>query len=270
MKVFKLPALSLVMVLLSTGMAFAQLSPPPQKTLICLTYDDGLESHLTTVVPQLDALGLKATFFLNAIKGSAEVIGQASPALLGWKKAAQQGHELGNHTLFHPCPTALGWAKEVAIETYTAEQILQEVRIADAMLDLIDTRKTPRAFAYPCNNSLVAGQDYASQMQKEGLARYGRTGGDKNSVLKNFKNLDIMHVPSWLVEEGTTAKELIAFAEQAKAAKGMAVYQFHGIGGQFFKVSKKDHLAFLEYLQANPQHYQVIPFSEAMQLISTR
>jgi hypothetical protein len=79
-----------------------------------------------------------------------------------------------------------------------------------------------------------------------------------------------MHVPNWLVEEGTTVKELIAFAEQTKAANGMAVYQFHGIGGQFFKVSKEDHQALLEYLKTNLQHYQVITFSEAMQLISSR
>lgn len=270
MRFLKLLALSLVLIILTSGVVLAQPYTLPKRALICLTYDDGLESHLTTVIPQLNSLGLKATFFLNAIKGSAEVIGQASPALLGWRKAAEQGHELGNHTLFHPCPVSLGWPKEAAIEAYTTEQILQEVRTLDAMLDLIDKRKDPRAFAYPCNNTLVAGQDYSSQILKERLVQYGRTGGDKNSIVRNFKKLDVMHVPSWLVEEGTTSQELIAFAEKAKASGGMAIYQFHGIGGQFFKVSKEAHQDFLEYLKANQQHYQVMTFSQAMKQASSK
>ncbi|RDC65547.1 polysaccharide deacetylase family protein [Adhaeribacter pallidiroseus] len=187
MKLCQLLALSRALVVLPTWLAaLAQSSPQPRKALICLRYDDGLESHLTTAIPQLNSFNLKATFFLNAIKGSAEVIGQASPALLGWKKAAQQGHELGNHTLSHPCPTALGWPQEVAIEAYATEQILQEVRTLDALLDLIDTQKTLRAFAYPGHNTLVASQDYSFRLQKEELVQYGRTGGNRNSVIKKF------------------------------------------------------------------------------------
>ncbi|WP_158546216.1 hypothetical protein [Adhaeribacter pallidiroseus] len=43
-----------------------------------------------------------------------------------------------------------------------------------------------------------------------------------------------LQVPSWLVEAGTAAAELNAYAEQAKTAGGMAVYSYKGIGGQFF------------------------------------
>ena len=42
------------------------------RVIICLTYDDGLETQLSTVIPQLDLAGLKATFFLNAIQGSSQ------------------------------------------------------------------------------------------------------------------------------------------------------------------------------------------------------
>ena len=263
--IFILLLLTLVIVL----HVAAQPTKKTQKAIICLTYDDGLESHLSTVVPELDSFDFKATFFLNAIKGSAEVIGQASPALIGWQNAARNGHELGNHTLFHPCPESLGWQKNVAIEQYSVGRIMQEVRAMDELLDLVDNKKTPRPFAYPCNNSLVEGKDYSSTLQKEGFL-YGRTGGDRNSVVKDFRALDVMHVPSWLVEEDATAKELMAFAEKARASSGMAVYQFHGIGGQFFKVSKEAHRQLLQYLKDNQQYYQVLTFSDAMKQIALR
>src|SRR5436309_1641855 len=90
-----------------------------KRAIICLTYDDGLESQLTTAVSQLDSAGLKGTFFLNCIQGSSNKVGQASPGLIGWRNAALKGHELANHTMFHPCPEKLGWAKEISIESYS-------------------------------------------------------------------------------------------------------------------------------------------------------
>ncbi len=56
--------------LLALGGAAA---PPPfaypngAKGAVSLTYDDGLTSQLDHAVPQLDARGLKATFFLSLI-----------------------------------------------------------------------------------------------------------------------------------------------------------------------------------------------------------
>jgi peptidoglycan/xylan/chitin deacetylase (PgdA/CDA1 family) len=46
--------------------ATAQTNHHSKRAIICLTYDDGLQSHINTVLPQLDSLGLKATFFLNS------------------------------------------------------------------------------------------------------------------------------------------------------------------------------------------------------------
>ena len=79
-----------------------------------------------------------------------------------------------------------------------------------------------------------------------------------------------MKAPSWMVEEGTTVKELIEFAEKVKKSGGMGIYQFHGIGGQFFKISAETHKAFLDYLKTNQQDYWVTTFSEAMNFIKRR
>src|SRR5262245_11750473 len=68
-----------------------------KKAAIVLTYDDALDVHLDKAIPALDSLGFKGAFYLSAaFPGSKNRISD-------WKKAAMKGHELGNHTLFHPC-----------------------------------------------------------------------------------------------------------------------------------------------------------------------
>ncbi|WP_201981903.1 polysaccharide deacetylase family protein [Hymenobacter rubidus] len=244
----------------------------PRKAIICLTYDDGLTTQRTTALPQLDSAGLKATFFLNSIQGSSEteVIGEAPAAVVGWRAAAAHGHELANHTLFHPCPEKLGWLKAVAIETYTVDQIMQEIRTQNALLALLDPGRTARAFAYPCNNTFIGAVDYLPTVQRSGLVKYGRGGGDRTSIITNFTSLNPMQVPSWMVEPGTTLPELIAFAEKVQQAHGMGVYQIHGVGGQIFKISSQVHRGFLAYLKAHEADYSVLTFSEAMAVVTRK
>jgi len=250
--------------------ASAQTNHHSKRAIICLTYDEGLQSHINTVLPQLDSLGLKATFFLNSIQGSSENIGEASPANTAWTNAALNGHELANHTLFHPCPQNLGWQKAFAIESYTVDRIVKEVQTENSILALLDPNRKERAFAFPCNNFMIHDTDYTTILKKMKLVKYARAGGDRNSFTSDFKNIDIIKMPSWLVEEGTTSKELIAFAEKVKQSGGMGIYQIHGVGAEFFRISKETHKAFLEYLKAHENEYWVTTFSTAMDYITSQ
>jgi peptidoglycan/xylan/chitin deacetylase (PgdA/CDA1 family) len=258
-----------VLLLPSTRRTIAPVGPA--KAIICLTYDDGLETQLSTVIPQLDSAGLKATFFLNSIQGSAasDVIGQTPEAVLGWTNAAKNGHELANHTLFHACPEKLGWVKDVAIDSYTIDKIITEISVQNTLLSLLDPKRKTRAFAYPCNNSLIGDTDYSNIIKTRGLVTFARTGGDSNSIITDFKHTNTMKVPSWQVWTGTTLKELISFAEKARNAGGMGVYQIHGVGGQIFQISSETHRNFLAYLKAHQDKYWVTTFSEAMEFIKT-
>jgi peptidoglycan/xylan/chitin deacetylase (PgdA/CDA1 family) len=244
----------------------------PKRAIICLTYDDGLETQLSTVIPQLDSAGFTATFFLNSIQGSSQsdVIGQTPEAVLGWTKAAKKGHELANHTLFHPCPEKLGWQKSIAIETYTVDKIIAEIRTENSILALLDPNRKERSFAFPCNNFLIGDTDYIAILKKQGLVKYARAGGDSTSIISNFKDLNPMKVPSWHVWTGTTLEELISFAKKVKNAGGMGVLQLHGVGGQVFQISSETHRAFLAYLKAHPDEYWVTTFSNAMDFVTKR
>ena len=240
------------------------------RAIICLTYDDGLETQLSTVIPQLDSAGLKATFFLNSIQGSSQsaIIGQTPEAVLGWTMAAKNGHELANHTLFHACPEKIGWNKAVAIDHYTIDKIIEEISAQNVILSLLDPERKTRSFAFPCNNVFIGDTDYSKIIKDKGLVTFGRTGGDSNSIISDFKHLNKMQVPSWHVWTGTTLKELIAFAEKVRKEGGMGVYQFHGVGGQIFQITSETHKAFLKYLNMHQGEYWVTTFSEAMEFVS--
>jgi peptidoglycan-N-acetylglucosamine deacetylase len=243
-----------------------------KRAIICLTYDDGLETQLQNAIPQLDSLNFKATFFLNSIQGSSQSdeIGKSPEAVLGWTNAAKNGHELANHTLFHPCPENLGWDKALAIENYTVERIVSEIFAQNEILSLLDPKRKIRSFAFPCNNLFIKDLDYSKIIKDKGLVSFGRIGGDYNSIIKDFKNINIMQVPSWHVLTGTTLQELITFAEKVRTEGGMGIYQFHGVGGQIFPISIETHRAFLKYLKAHQKDYWVTTFSDAMESVTTR
>lgn len=235
---------------------------PNVRAIICLTYDDAIESQLKIAIPQLDSVGLKGTFFLNSIKGQTDSFAESQ--VYGWKKASQKGHELGNHTMFHPCTEKFGWPKEIAIENYTLDKLLKEIELNSQLLDILEEKSKARAYAYPCNNTVVGGQDYSEKLKEKKIIKYARAGADRTSIIYDFKTLNIMKAPSWLVEEGTTLEELIDFAKEVKAKGKMGIYQFHGIGSSYFKISPTTHRQFLEYLKANQADYWVTTFSNAM------
>lgn len=265
-----LPIASFVYILSMPSHAQTNVAGNLKKAIICLTYDDGLETQLSTVIPQLDSAGLKATFFLPSIQGSSQsvVIGQTPEAVLGWTNAAKKGHELANHTLFHPCPEKMGWDKSVAIDQYTIDRLITEVRTQNILLSLLDTTRKKRSFAFPCNNAFLGDINYPKVLKKMELITFARGGGDSNSVITNFKHLDRVNVPSWHVWTGTSLQQLISFAERVKNSGGMGIYQIHGVGGNIFSITPETHKAFLKYLKEHQDDYWITTFSEAMEYVS--
>src|SRR6476619_3336374 len=87
-----------------------------KKCAVVITYDDAINQHLDNAVPVLDSLKLKATFYITAFSLSMQ------SRMNEWKKLAVHGHELGNHTLYHPCIGGQGreWVRpEYDMRNYT-------------------------------------------------------------------------------------------------------------------------------------------------------
>jgi peptidoglycan/xylan/chitin deacetylase (PgdA/CDA1 family) len=235
--------------------------PKGKHAAIVLTYDDAMPSQLSVAIPQLDAAGLKGTFFLDA--------DSLTPAeMLRWRDAARNGHELGNHSVNHPCPRAmLPRAEHYATETYDTRSMLAEIGVMNAVLFGVDGA-TARTYAYPCSQSLVGGEDYRDALRNSGLIRSARTGGDAyRSVVTGAAGLDVFAVPSWGPVDHPDGAALIAYVERVRAAGGLGVLQFHGVGGDYLEVSAQAHQQLLDHLKRSPDIW-VAPFQQVMDRVT--
>ena len=228
-----------------------------QRTLVALTYDDGLYTQRTQAAPQLDSLGLRGTFFLNSVEGR--------EAVLGWRAIAAGGHELANHSLFHPCPRSYGWPDGLATEDYDSTRFLDELRTQHDLIGHVEgSAREQRSYAHPCNYHFVdtPAQSTLPLLAASPLVDYGRTGGDRDATLDPDTPYEPLAVPSWTVDEGASGAELIAFAELARARGGAAVYTFHGVGADWLIVSREAHWALAEHLAQHADRFEVVTFGD--------
>ena len=234
--------------------------PGGRKAAIVLTYDDALTSHLDVAAPQLEAAGLRGTFFLNGTFPAADI-----PR---WRRLAEAGHELGNHSMFHPCPRAsFAMDPQFNTERYTVPGMLREIGAMNTLLTAIDGR-TERTYSVPCSISLAGGVDYIDALRTSGMIRSVRTGVPDGGVVSDPARLDPFRVPSRSFPETATADDLIAYVKDVQRAGGLGVFMFHGVGGDYLTVSSEAHQGLLKYLKAHADEIWVAPFQEVMRRAS--
>lgn len=120
--------------------------PPGKRAAISLTFDDARLSQIDCGTPILDAHDVRATFYVSP--------GAVEKRLDGWRRAIAKGHEIGNHTISHPCTGNFPWSRANALEDYTLKRMEAELTGASAAI-----RKAlgvvPKTFAYPCGQKFV-------------------------------------------------------------------------------------------------------------------
>lgn len=225
---------------------------------VVLTYDDALPSQLDHAVPALDAAGLKATFFLSAVR-EADV-----PR---WQAVARRGHEVANHTIFHPCAAAKFPADpHFTSEAYSPASMIREIAQQNTLLRALDGRAR-HGFAMPCGEHLVGGEDYLEPLRAAHIVDYARgVSMDDAQVRAGPAHVDAMHVPARGFAEGTTLDQLVAFARTAETSGGWAVFLFHGIGGDQLSVDAATDRAFLAWLRQHRRTIRVATLRDALAL----
>lgn len=255
----------LLAVLAIASLASAAEAPAPfpwpngARAAVVLTYDDGLDTHLDVAAPDLDAAGLKGTFFLM---GQSESLAKRLPE---WRALATRGHELANHAIFHPCvrkpasgPQRDWLPKEYELEGYTVRRIKDEAAAMNSTLLALDG-EVARTFAYPCCDTTAGGESYVEAIRPLFVA--ARVGDDR--IAADVRGLDPMRVPSWAATE-VSGTQLIAFAQKALDAGGLAVFQLHGVGGQYLSVSHEAHRQLVDWLAAHKQTVWTDTFRRVM------
>jgi peptidoglycan-N-acetylglucosamine deacetylase len=120
--------------------------PVGKRAAVSLSFDDGRPSQMDAGLPVLNALGLTVTFYV--------VPERIEARQTAWRAAARAGHEIGNHSLRHPCTGNFSWSRDTALENYGLAQMDAELDQANADIKRL-TGVTPRSFAYPCGQTFV-------------------------------------------------------------------------------------------------------------------
>jgi len=120
--------------------------PEGKKMGLSLTFDDARLSQVDKGIPLLDKYGVKATFYLSP--------DNMMQRLEAWEKAVSSGHDIGNHSLLHPCTGNFAWSRDKALEDYTLQDMNSELDSASKLIKKM-LGIQPVSFAFPCGQSFV-------------------------------------------------------------------------------------------------------------------
>lgn len=230
-----------------------------KQAAVSLTYDDAIDIDLDNVAPALDSLGLKGTFY---IIGSSPAV---SRRINEWRKLAAKGHELGNHTSFHPCDGSLPGRSFVRpdndLSKYTLTRMTGETRFTNTLLNSIDG-KTERTFAFPCGDKKIGNDYYYDAVKTDFIAARGVRGG-----LQKIDSVDLSDINCYSIN-GQDAEYMINLVKKAKESHTLVVFLFHGVGGGHnLNVDLNEHSKLLHYLKSQEKEIWVAPMIDVAKFI---
>jgi peptidoglycan/xylan/chitin deacetylase (PgdA/CDA1 family) len=229
---------------------------------VVLTYDDAIDVDLDNVAPALDSVGLKGTFYL--IGSSPSIYRRIND----WRAIAANGHELGNHTSFHPCNGQLPGRGFVTpdndLSHYTVSRMAADIRLDNALLKAIDG-KSERTFAYPCGDTKIGDSSYFDAVRNEFVAARGVGAG-----MLPLDSVDLSNVDCYFIN-GQSADYMIGLVNKAMETHTLLVFLFHGVGGGHnLNVSLESHSALLHYLQQHKKQVWTATMLEVAKYIKEK
>lgn len=233
--------------------------PGDAQAAVSLTYDDGVDSGLDHAIPDLEKAGFRGTFYLP--------IGYFRVAVrkAAWKNAFLRGHEIGNHTVRHPCR---GPNHKHRLEAYTPAGIHQEILTAATWLNYNIGVDDYRTFAYPCGHVAIGDppdeDSFSAAVQACHFAARLAHGGINDPFLVARNPLRIKAATIGY-PHGRDAAPFIEYCEEAARLRGWAVIAFHGIGDQWLPTDRGVHQQLIEYLQ--DRRFWVAPVKEVARSI---
>lgn len=81
--------------------------PEGKKMALSLSFDDARLTQIENGIPIFDKYGIKVTFYVS--------LGDMIKRLESWKIVAKNGHDIGNHSVLHPCSGNFTWSRQEAL-----------------------------------------------------------------------------------------------------------------------------------------------------------
>ena len=259
--IFKITLLTLFTSWTSAALAQGQEAfqwPNKKSVAVSLTWDDARNSQVTIGTQLLDAHDVKATFYV--------VPSAVERELEGWKHAVKQGHEIGNHSLVHPCSGNFIWSRDNALEEYTLDDMRTELKKANEKIyELLGV--IPTEFAYPCGQTFVGRgahtKSYVPVVSEQFSS--GRTWLDEAANDPSYCDLSQL---TGVEMDGKNFQQIIELIEQARKDGLWLVLAGHEIGDENRQTTEVEMLKkLLPYLTDPANNIWIAPVGEIAEYI---
>lgn len=226
--------------------------PQGNKIAISVSYDDALNSQLDNALPALNHRGIKASFYVVPLSEAFK------NRIDEWRQLAKQGHELGNHTLFHACRKSQPGRDWVPpsndLDNRPVLAMVDEVTVANTLLTAMDG-ETVHTLTPPCYDQMAKDGNYVEAVKEQFI-------GIKGTEDPNFAVL--------IAPDSISAEQIIAFIEKQPKNIKLVNVLFHGIGADHLVTTTAEHAKFLDYLVANKDKYWVDTYRNIMLALNKR
>jgi len=136
--------------------------PEGRAVAVSLSFDDARPSQIDTLLPLLNKYGVKATFYVTPQN--------LPPRISEWRELVAAGHEVGNHTVSHPCSINFKFCRANGLEEYSLDRMESEILDCNRQIETL-LGVTPQTFAYPCGQTFV-GRGTATRSYVPLIARH--------------------------------------------------------------------------------------------------
>lgn len=231
---------------------------------VSLTFDDGSASQLAVAVPLLNKFDLQGTFYLNPRDGYEQ-------KLAPWCDVAASGHEIGNHTINHPC------AENNMVTPHPGRRALEDMTLDEMEAEIVEASRRIRAlvpqqraisFCYPCYQSFV-GRGLTRQSYVPLVARHciaGRGFGEL-PIANDPRRCDLAYLWSWPGERMSGAT-LVGLATAAAAQGRWGILVFHGINEGHLSVGERDLAELVAFLARQRDYIWTAPVATVAQQLT--
>jgi len=208
------------------------------KAALSLTYDDGDPIHLDVAIPEMQKRDLRGTFFL---------IGKPLTRDDEWKKAAESGQEIGNHTWTHRHTSELTGADE------KSEVVQTRAKLEKLAGKPVLTLAYPFVEISPGLRKWVEANDFEA-----------RGGGQSQNYLTPGMDPDWMNLPSQATMTAFPYETYQSWVDQDLSQGAWTLLMIHAIEGStwYQPIPKDIYLKFLDYLVEKKSELWIAPFGE--------
>ena len=165
------------------------------KRICSVTFDDGHQEQWMNAVPILNKYKIKGTFYIATLNVK---------DWIPWREAAEEGHEIGSHTLFHPKLT------EISSERLRIELLDSKNNIED------EIGKECISFAYPYGI-------YNKKVIQEAAKHYRSA----RSVLNGINKLPVKANRRYELRIIRGKKNIATIAKNTQNRSGLYIILFH-------------------------------------------